>query len=230
MVTEIRDEPFVVELMTLEDIPAVMAIEKTAFPIPWPEQAYRHELLENTNAYFIVVRLNQAGRSNGHVARRDIERIDRNAAPDPVGRLTRFSLLQRLARVPLKSVVGIRPVIGFAGMWMFVDEAHVSTIASHVSWRGHGVGELLLLSLLREAQQRNALFATLEVRVSNLVAQNLYRKYGFAEVGKRKHYYRDNGEDALIMTVENFREPIYNAQLDALERALRSRLRGAASK
>ena len=115
-------------------------------------------------------------------------------------------------------------VVGFAGMWMFVDEAHVSTIASHVNWRGYGIGELLLLTLLREAQRRNAIFATLEVRVTNVVAQNLYKKYDFVEVGRRKRYYRDNGEDALIMTVQNFQEPIYNAQLNALERALWTKL------
>ncbi|MCL4507345.1 MAG: ribosomal-protein-alanine N-acetyltransferase, partial [Chloroflexi bacterium] len=77
---------------------------------------------------------------------------------------------------------------------------------------------------LREAQRRSAIFATLEVRVSNTVAQNLYRKYGFSEIGRRKRYYRDNDEDALIMTVENFVEPEYRAQLDALERALREKL------
>jgi ribosomal-protein-alanine N-acetyltransferase len=218
--TNIREEPFVVELMTLDDIPAVMAIEKTAFPIPWPEQAYRHELLENTNAYFIVVRLNLAGPSRANGA-------PFGTPPDLSGRLTRLALFQRLARAPIKTISNHQPVIGFAGMWMFVDEAHVSTIASHAEWRGRGVGELLLVSLLREAQRRNALFATLEVRVSNRVAQNLYHKYGFAEVGKRKHYYRDNGEDALIMTVENFREPAYHAQLDALERALWAKLAGA---
>jgi ribosomal-protein-alanine N-acetyltransferase len=215
VITEIRNDHFVVEPMTLEDIPAVMAIEKTAFPIPWPEQAYRHELLDNMNAYFIVVRLNQAGRANS----------SRNGSPLPNGQPPRLNLFQRLSRAPFKAIPAAdRPVIGFAGMWMPLDEAHVSTIASHTEWRGHGVGELLLLSLLREAQRRNALVATLEVRVSNTVAQNLYRKYGFEEVWLRKRYYRDNNEDALIMTVQNFRTPEYGAQLDVLERALWDRL------
>lgn len=198
--------------MTLEDIPAVMAIEKTAFPMPWPEQAYRHELLENQNAYFIVVRFREPGNGNGPA----------NGSGRIISHMT---FLQRLALRPARPVTP-RPIIGFAGLWMFVDEGHISTIASHVDWRGHGVGELLLLSMLREGQRRNAAFATLEVRVSNRVAQNLYTKYGFTEVGRRKHYYRDNNEDALIMTVQNFQEPIYKAQLDALERALSERLSG----
>ena len=186
--------------MTIEDISAVMVIEKTAFPIPWPEQAYRHEILDNPNGYFIVARLRSAG------------------APR--------NLFQRLAGRAV-SAPAPRAIIGFAGLWMFVDEGHVSTIASHTEWRGQGVGELLLVTLLREAQRRKAIFATLEVRVNNAVAQNLYRKYGFTEVGRRKRYYQDNGEDALIMTVENFTQPAYHMQLDVLEKALWKRLEAA---
>lgn len=186
--------------MTIEDISAVMAIEKTAFPIPWPEQAYRHEVLDNPNGYFIVACL-------------------RSTEPPNEPR----HLLQRLvSRLP--SHAPARPIIGFAGLWMFVDEGHISTIASHTEWRGHGIGELLLVTLLREAQRRKAIMATLEVRVSNSVAQNLYSKYGFTEVGRRKRYYQDNGEDALIMTVENFTTPVYQAKFDALEAALWQRL------
>lgn len=94
-----------------------------------------------------------------------------------------------------------RLIIGYAGYWLVVDEAHIGTIATHPRWRGHGVGELLLVSALREALSLGALEAKLEVRVGNQTAQNLYRKYAFEEVGRRKGYYRDNHEDALLMTV-----------------------------
>jgi ribosomal-protein-alanine N-acetyltransferase len=193
--------------MTLEDIPAVMAIEKTAFPIPWSQQAYRHEILDNPNGYFVVVRLRSAGVH----------------ANEPGNGTAPHNLLQRLVGRAATSSPQ-RTIIGFAGLWMFVDEGHISTIASHIEWRGRRVGELLLVTLLREAQRRKAIFATLEVRVSNTVAQYLYRKYGFTEVGLRKRYYQDNGEDALIMTVENFTQPAYHAQLDVLEKALWQRL------
>jgi ribosomal-protein-alanine N-acetyltransferase len=93
-----------------------------------------------------------------------------------------------------------RPVVGYAGYWLVVDEAHIGTIAAHPQWRGKGIGELLLVSLLRGALDRGALDARLEVRAGNAVAQSLYRKYGFGEVGRRKHYYRDNGEDAVLMS------------------------------
>lgn len=92
-------------------------------------------------------------------------------------------------------------VIGFAGYWLIGDEAHVSSIAVHPHHRGQQLGELLLLNLLFLAYKQQASLVTLEVRVSNLTAQNLYKKYQFEVVGKRVRYYRDNNEDALIMTV-----------------------------
>ena len=95
-----------------------------------------------------------------------------------------------------------RKIVGYAGFWLIVDEAHISTIAIRPEYRGQGLGEQLLVGLLRQALKLGAVLATLEVRVSNHVAQNLYRKYGFAEVGRRKHYYKDNGEDALLLTVQ----------------------------
>lgn len=93
-----------------------------------------------------------------------------------------------------------RRIIGYAGFWFVVDEAHINTLAVHPRWRGQGVGERLLTALLNEALDLGGVEATLEVRASNTIAQNLYRKYNFEVVGRRKHYYRDNQEDALIMT------------------------------
>lgn len=95
---------------------------------------------------------------------------------------------------------GKRRVIGYVGFWSVVDEIHISTIAVHPRWRGRGIGEQLLQTVLQQALELGAVEVTLEVRVTNTVAQKLYRKYGFEEVGHRPRYYRD-GEDALLMTV-----------------------------
>ena len=95
----------------------------------------------------------------------------------------------------------LRRVVGYAGFWLIVDEAHINTVAVHPQWRRRGVGARLLVALLERATACGAVLATLEVRVSNLAAQNLYRRYGFAVVGRRKRYYQDNFEDALLMTV-----------------------------
>ena len=93
-------------------------------------------------------------------------------------------------------------VVGFAGLWVMVDEAHITTFAVDPRWRRRGVGERLLLGLLDLAVERRAREATLEVRLSNLPARKLYEKYGFRPVGLRARYYSDNGEDALIMTTD----------------------------
>ncbi len=93
-------------------------------------------------------------------------------------------------------------LVGFAGMWLMVDEAHITTFAVRKTWRRQGVGERLLLAILDLAKARGAREATLEVRPSNHPARKLYEKYGFALVGVRPRYYSDDNEDALIMTTD----------------------------
>ncbi len=93
-------------------------------------------------------------------------------------------------------------IVGYGGIWLMVDEAHVTTFAVHPQYRRRRIGERLLIALLDLALAREAREATLEVRLSNLPARRLYEKYGFRPVGIRPRYYSDNGEDALIMTTE----------------------------
>jgi len=90
-------------------------------------------------------------------------------------------------------------VIGYAGMWVIGDEAHVSTIAVHSDRRRQGLGERLMLHLMSVARQYQAALMTLEVRETNLSAQALYRKLGFQAVTVRTRYYGDTGEDGLVM-------------------------------
>ena len=116
-------------------------------------------------------------------------------------------------------------IMGYAGAWFLVDELHIATLAVRSEWRGRGVGELLFAGLLRWAIAQGADFATLEVRASNAVAQRLYAKYGLELVGRRKRYYADNREDALLMTAERLSSPAYAELLEAHERALLLRLR-----
>lgn len=93
-------------------------------------------------------------------------------------------------------------VVGYGGIWLMVDEAHVTTFAVHPAYRRRRIGERMLIALLDLARDRQAREATLEVRLSNLAARRLYEKYGFRPVGIRPRYYTDNQEDALIMTTE----------------------------
>ena len=90
--------------------------------------------------------------------------------------------------------------VGFIGIWYMADEAHVVNLAVLAKHRGHGVGELLLISAIEQALERRSTVVTLEVRESNYIARNLYTKYGFTERGRRRAYSADNREDAVIMT------------------------------
>jgi ribosomal-protein-alanine N-acetyltransferase len=111
-------------------------------------------------------------------------------------------------------------VAAYGGMWLMVDEAHITTFAVHPAWRRQGIGERLLLAFLDIAIERRAHEATLEVRLSNLAARRLYEKYGFRPVGLRPRYYSDDNEDALIMTTEPLAEPRMRERIARLREAL----------
>jgi ribosomal-protein-alanine N-acetyltransferase len=111
-------------------------------------------------------------------------------------------------------------VVGYGGIWLMADEAHVTTFAVDPDWRRRGIGERLLLALLDLAIARNAREATLEVRLSNLPARRLYEKYGFRPVGLRPRYYSDDNEDALIMTTEELSERPMRERIERLRASL----------
>ena len=111
-------------------------------------------------------------------------------------------------------------IVAYGGIWVIFEDSHVTTIAVDPRFRGKRYGEILLLRLIEEAIERNAAWMTLEVRESNVGAQQLYRKYGFTTVTTRKAYYSDNNENALVMWAGNMRGDLYRNRL----RALRERL------
>lgn len=104
-------------------------------------------------------------------------------------------------------------VVGYGGMWVIMDEAHITTLAVKPGYRRQHIGERLLLALLEVALARRARRVTLEVRMSNIPAQNLYAKYGFRAVAIRKGYYADTREDALIMWTDDIQTPEYQRML-----------------
>jgi len=115
-------------------------------------------------------------------------------------------------------------VVSYAGIWVILEDAHITTIAVHPDWRGKRYGEATLVYLLREAIDRGASWITLEARESNTVAHALYRKYGFSTVATRRAYYSDNGENAVVMWAGNLRGELYQNRLAALESALADEL------
>jgi ribosomal-protein-alanine N-acetyltransferase len=113
-----------------------------------------------------------------------------------------------VARTPM---LGHERVVGFAGVWLMGDEAHITTFGVHPDWRRQGVGSRLLLRLLELSLELHAARMTLEVRVGNLPAQELYRRFGFAIAGTRPRYYTDDGEDAFVMTTPDLARPSMQA-------------------
>jgi len=94
-------------------------------------------------------------------------------------------------------------IVGYGGTWLIMDEAHITTLGVDPEYRGRKIGERILVNLLDEAIHRGARRATLEVRESNEIAQNLYKKYGFHVAAIRKGYYTNNYEDAIVMWVDD---------------------------
>ena len=101
-----------------------------------------------------------------------------------------------------------KQIVGMVVAWFIVDEIHIATIATHPDFRRRGIGRDLLLHTLQSAKEEGAITSFLEVREGNIYAQEMYRKFGFVEDGRRKGYYKDNGEDAILMSLKNINQAL----------------------
>jgi ribosomal-protein-alanine N-acetyltransferase len=151
---------------------------------------------------------------------RAVLRIEEQVYPRPWSMSLFLSeLALRTTRAYFVARVG-REVVGYAGLMMTAEDGHVTTIAVDPRWHRHKIGTRLLIGLAREAIGRGAENLTLEVRLSNKGAQDLYRRFGFSPVGVRKGYYQETNEDALVMWVHEVNTTEYAALLDGLERQI----------
>lgn len=215
--------PYVVEPMHVDDVDEVSRVERECFTTPWPANAYRRELRENRLSRYVIVRWV------------DVNAPRQAAVPEPSPQEDAFAGVRRAVAQLLRPLgLGDRPggrdggLLGFAGMWLMFDEAHITTIGVKRSMRGRGLGELMLVHLIGQAREMGAKRLTLEVRISNNVAQELYRKYTFREEGVRKRYYSDDGEDALIMWSDRIDEPAFQSRFAELRQKVIDRIRAAA--
>ncbi len=202
---------YCVRYMCREDLHQVNEIDREAFPTQWPPPDYRREL-QNPLARLIVVF------DDSHQVEEPETGISQEDASGILSRIKRWWRQNRFPgnRPPQRSGQGL---IGFASMWVMADEAHITNIAVRNDWQRQGIGEMLLMSIIDLATKLKANLVTLEVRASNLLAQNLYNKYGFVQVGVRRGYYTDNREDALLMSTESITSAPFQAQLQQLKRA-----------
>ena len=175
--------------MTEADIDQVAEIEHGSFPTTWPRTAYRRELSNRMARYLVIV--------------------DRAHSPlIPIPRTSRrsfFSILRHEQEEPPTDDY----IVGYIGIWLMVDEAHVVAIAVREAYRRRGLGELLLAQAIEVAIENRQEVVTLEVRRTNEAAQALYEKYRFLKVGVRRRYYSDNGEDAIIMSTAPIQDRSY---------------------
>ena len=151
---------------------------------------------------------------------RSVLRIEQQVYPRPwSSSLFLSELALRSTRAYYIARVG-RELVGYAGLMMTLDEGHVTTIAVDPRRHRSTIGTRLLLVLVREAIARGATALTLEVRMSNTAAQDMYRRFGFGPVGVRKNYYQEVNEDALVMWAHEVDQPAYAELLDSLERTI----------
>lgn len=154
----------IIRKMTMEDLPAVTALDKLSFTLPWPERSFRFELTENQAARCWVAELDGK-------------------------------------------------IVGMLVAWMLVDEAHIATLATHPDYRRQGIAKKLLTYTLRYMSREGATNSFLEVREGNNAAQEMYKTFGYQEVGRRKRYYKDNDEDAILMSLEGLHVGMFESQL-----------------
>ena len=146
----------IIRKMTLEDVSAVVELDRISFSLPWPERSFRFELTDNPASRCWVAEFDGK-------------------------------------------------IVGMSVVWLIVEEAHVATLATHPDFRRKGIAKRLLSHTLRHMIGEGAQSSFLEVRASNLPAQELYRKFGYEESGIRRRYYKDNDEDAILMTLESLK-------------------------
>jgi ribosomal-protein-alanine N-acetyltransferase len=198
--------PYSIRPLEKEDLEQVNAIDREAFPTQWPPPNYKQEM-QNKIAHYIVA-------------------ADDSRTLDPVA--TRPGLIQRLMPWLKAASPGEQKpqqfIAGFAGIWMLVDEAHITNIAVWREYQGKGIGGLLLIAIFDLASELKASFLTLEVRASNLNAQKLYERYGFTRTGLRRGYYLDNREDAIIMSTGSLNSPEVQERLRGLRESLKEKI------
>lgn len=161
--------------MRLPDIPDVIAIDRVSFDPAWSARSYAYEVSESTYSHMVVLEHSADERPKAPGWRRFVPALSTNGHESSSN------------------------IVAYGGLWHIMDESHISTIATHPDFRGQGWGEVVLAGMIRRSITLQAAYIVLEVRVSNVVAQNLYHKYEFETIGVKQRYYHNNGEDAYDM-------------------------------
>jgi [ribosomal protein S18]-alanine N-acetyltransferase len=187
-----------IEPMREGDVPTVQAIEREIFSTPWPRNAYYRELSSRNSAYYIVLRREGGASGEG------LRPADARGGSPP----------------------STDDIVGYGGMWRMYDEAHVTTIGVRHDLHHSGYGRVLFAGLVQAAYDMGAKWVTLEVRTTNENAMRMYEGFGFKVIGRRKGYYTDNGEDAIVMWSDSIYSPRFRAAYEANLERIEADVRG----
>ena len=200
------------------DIDQLREIESEAFPTNWPPTPFKRELGRDKVSVLVAFDNTQ------HPVKIEAITHPTTSTRSPKPSRTLIGFLKRLiGKEPSNpNVASSDYVVGYVITGFMTDEAHILGIAVRESMRGQGIGELLLISSIEMAMRNQSRVSTLEVRVSNHVAQSLYTKYGFKQVGERKGYYTDNHENAYFMTTDEIGSGSYMERFRSLADSYKS--------
>ncbi len=192
--------------LSVEQLSAAVELDRLCFGGLWTRDGYQREL-ESPNSQLLALET-VAG---------DIPSSCPNQLSDG---LTPNSVNSTLITTPTPPNI----LLGLGCFWSILEEAHITILAVHPDYQGQRLGQLLLYALLRKARSLNLEWATLEVKPSNQAALSLYHKFGFTEAGRRRNYYQDTGEDALILWRGSLLKPEFEETLSTCFQQIQNHL------
>lgn len=206
---------FKIAPLTLDQLPAAVELDQLALGGLWTLDGYQREL-ESPNSDLLI--LEDLGEGEGLGARGWGLESEESEAQEQ--RLEGWNWNREFTSAPRST----SPLLGIGCLWAILEEAHITILAVHPNYQRQGLGQVLLYTLLQSAWQRGLEWATLEVRASNQAAIALYQKFGFSEVGRRRRYYQDTGEDALILWHHGLQRPDFQQNLKIWQSQIGDRL------
>jgi ribosomal-protein-alanine N-acetyltransferase len=199
------------EPLTADLLPAIVELDRLCLGGLWTIDGYRREL-ESPNSDLLIMRANEIVTERKSL-------LENQRQPELGSRKQEPENPQHLLSSPPS-------LLALGCIWSIADEAHITLLGVHPEYRNQGFGQLMLCALLKAAYQRELKWATLEVRISNQAAIELYKKFQFKEVGIRKRYY-SNQEDALILWLNDLQNPNFRQTLQGWKRQIGDRLERA---
>ncbi|MFB2880794.1 ribosomal protein S18-alanine N-acetyltransferase [Floridanema aerugineum] len=215
-------QTLIIQPLTIDLLPAVVELDQKCFAGLWTLEGYQREL-ESPNSDVLLILARGSGGAEGQRGRGAEEQRSRGAEEQGSRGAEDKNSPCPLVPSPQSPVPSPR-LLAMGCQWAILDEAHITIVAVSPEYQHQGLGQAMLLALLSRARQRGLERATLEVKASNQPAISLYEKFGFKLAGRRRGYYQDTGEDALILWLNGLQYPEFTRTLAQWEQQIFLRL------